>query len=317
METRANYVIVGTFVLICMIGLFIAVLWVAGSQFREEYTYYRTYFTGAVTGLGKGTVVRYNGIDIGHAYDVAIDDADPKRVIVTLQIDPKAKIHVDSIATLESQGLTGAIYVEIEGGTATSPLVIAEPGQPYPVIPSKPSALQLLAQSGPEMVQELKLTAERFGDLFNDQNRKALSDTLEHLNATTAEIDSHAGDLGKTLANLSAGTETLNRTLLSADRAISSADRAINSADRTLATVDRAAGSIQTASDTANLTVQKVGHLADDADKVVNGQSITQFTLLMAQTRALVASVTRLSNDLEREPTKLLFGDQRQGYTPK
>jgi phospholipid/cholesterol/gamma-HCH transport system substrate-binding protein len=110
--------------------------------------------------------------------------------------------------------------------------------------------------------------------------------------------------------SLRTSTETLNRTL-------QSADRAINSADRTLTTVDRAAGSIQAASDTANATVQKVGHLADDADKVVNGQSITQFTLLMAQTRALVASVTRLSNDLEREPTKLLFGDQRQGYTPK
>jgi phospholipid/cholesterol/gamma-HCH transport system substrate-binding protein len=310
METRANYVIVGTFVLICIIGLFIAVLWVAGSQFREEYTYYRTYFTGAVTGLGKGTVVRYNGIDVGHAYDVAIDDADPRRVIVTLQIDPKVKIHVDSVATLESQGLTGATYVEIEGGTATSPLVMAEPGQPYPVIPSKPSTLQLLAQSGPEMVQELKLTAERFGDLFNDQNRKALSETLEHLSSTTAEIDSHADELGKTLMSLRTSTEALNRTL-------QSADRAINTADRTLAIVDRAAGSIQTASDTANVTVQKVGSLADDADKVVNGQGITQFTLLMAQTRALVASVTRLSNDLQREPTKLLFGDQRQGYTPK
>ena len=310
METRANYVIVGGFVLICIIGLFIAVLWVAGSQYREEYAYYRTYFTGAVTGLGKGTVVRYNGIDIGHAYDVAIDDADPKRVIVTLQIDPKAKIHVDSVATLESQGLTGATYVEIEGGTAASPLLTAEPGQPYPVIPSKQSALQLLAQSGPELVQELKSGAERFGDLFNDQNRKAISETLEHLNATTAEIDSHADELGKTLMSLRTSTETLNRTLLSADRAI-------NSADRTLTTVDHAAGSIQEASDTANATVQKVGHLADDADKVVNGQSISQFTLLMAQTRALVASVTRLSNDLQREPSRLLFGDQRQGYTPK
>jgi phospholipid/cholesterol/gamma-HCH transport system substrate-binding protein len=310
METRANYVIVGAFVLICIIGLFIAVLWVAGSQFREEYTYYRTYFTGAVTGLGKGTVVRYNGIDVGHVYDVAIDDADPKRVIVTLQNDPKVKIHVDSVATLESQGLTGATYVEIEGGTATSPLLTAEPGQPYPVIPSKPSTLQLLAQSGPEMVQELKLAGQRFGDLFNDQNRKALADTLEHLNATTAEIDSHAEDLGKTLTNLRTSTETLNRTLLSADRAI-------NTADRSLQSIDHAADSIQTASDTANVTVQKVGHLADDADKVVNGQGITQFTLLMAQTRALVASITRLSNDLEREPTKLLFGDQRQGYTPK
>jgi phospholipid/cholesterol/gamma-HCH transport system substrate-binding protein len=310
METRANYVIVGAFVLVCIIGLFIAVLWVAGSQFREEYTYYRTYFTGAVTGLGKGTVVRYNGIDVGHVYDVAIDDADPKRVIVTLQNDPKVKIHVDSVATLESQGLTGATYVEIEGGTATSPLLTAEPGQPYPVIPSKPSTLQLLAQSGPEMVQELKMAGERFGDLFNDQNRKALAETLEHLNATTAEIDSHAEDLGKTLANLRTGTDILNRTLLSADRAIDTADRSLQS-------IDRAADSIQTASDTANVTVQKVGHLADDADKVVNGQGITQFTLLMAQTRALVASITRLSNDLEREPTKLLFGDQRQGYTPK
>jgi phospholipid/cholesterol/gamma-HCH transport system substrate-binding protein len=58
METRANYVLVGAFVLICIAGLFVAILWVAGSQFREEYTYYRTYFTGAVTGLGKGTVVR-------------------------------------------------------------------------------------------------------------------------------------------------------------------------------------------------------------------------------------------------------------------
>ena len=57
--------------------------------------------------------------------------------------------------------------------------------------------------------------------------------------------------------------------------------------------------------------------LSDDADRIVNGQGIAQFTLLMAQTRALIASVTRLSNDLEREPTRLLFGDQRQGYTPK
>ncbi len=310
METRANYVIVGAFVLVCIVGLFVAVLWVAGSQYREEYAYFRTYFTGAVTGLGKGTVVRYNGIDIGHVYDVAIDDADPKRVIVTLQIDPKAKIHVDSVATLESQGLTGATYVEIEGGTATSPLLQAEPGQPYPVIPSKPSALQLLAQSGPEMVQELKLAGDRFSDLLSDQNRKAIAETLEHLSATTAEVDSHADEFGKTLMSLRTSTETLNRALLSADRAI-------NTADQSLKSIDRAVDSIQTASDTANETAEKVGRLSDDTDKVVNGQAITQFTLLLAQTRALVASVTRLSNDLEREPTKLLFGDQRQGYTPK
>lgn len=310
METRANYVVVGAFVLICIIGLFVAMVWVAGSQFREEYAYYQTYFAGPVTGLGKGTVVRYNGIDIGRVYDLAIDEANPKRVIVTLQIDPKVKIHVDSVATLESQGLTGATYVEVEGGTATSPLLRPEPGKPYPVIPSKPSTLQLLAQSGPQMVQSLREAGERFGELLNDDNRKAVSEMLDHLRRTTALIDDHAEDLDKTLANLRNGTESLDRTL-------QTADRALGTADRTLATVDRTAGSIAVASDTANLTLQKVGRLSDDADKVVNGQTVAQFNQLMAQSRALVASITKLSNDLEREPTRLIFGDQRQGYTPK
>ena len=65
METKASYVAVGTFVMLCIIGLFAAMLWLAGSQFRQEFTYYRTYFNGPVTGLGRGTVVRYNGVDVG------------------------------------------------------------------------------------------------------------------------------------------------------------------------------------------------------------------------------------------------------------
>jgi phospholipid/cholesterol/gamma-HCH transport system substrate-binding protein len=310
METRANYVLVGAFVMICMMGLFVAVLWVAGSQYREEYTYYHTYFDGAVTGLGKGTVVRYNGIDVGHVTDLAFDQADPKRVIVTLQIDPTLRLHSDSVASIESQGLTGATYVEITGGTATSPLLRAGAGQEYAVIPSRPSTLQQLAQAGPELLAKLNVTGERFNDLLNDENRKALTETLQHLRSATALIDDHAEDLDQTLTNMKSATDALNRTLNSADRAIASADRALGS-------VDSAVGSLHTASDAATTTVQKVGQLSDDADKVVNGQATAQFTQLMAQARALVASMTRLTNDLEQQPTKLLFGDQRQGYTPK
>ena len=310
METRANYVLVGAFVVICIAGLFIAMLWVAGSQYREEYSYYRTYFNGPVTGLGKGTVVRYNGIDVGHVTDLAFDQADPKRVIVTLQIDPTLRLHVDSVTSIESQGLTGATYVEITGGTATSALLRPGSGQEYPVITSKNSTLQELAQAGPELLSKLNVTGERFNDLLNDKNRKAFADTMEHLASASALVDDHAEDLDRTLANVKAATETLNRTLNSADRAIASADRA-------LATVDTAAGSLQQTADSANVTVQKVGKLSDDADKVVNGQATAQFTQLMAQARALVASLTRLTNDLEQQPTKFLFGDQRQGYTPK
>ena len=310
METRASYVLVGAFVVMCIAGLFVALVWVAGSQYREEYTYYRTYFNGAVTGLGKGNVVRYNGIDVGHIADLAFDQTDPGRVIVTLQIDPTLRLHVDSVASIESQGVAGATYVEIDGGTANSPLLQVEPGQDYAVIPSKPSTLQQLAQAGPELVANLKVAGERFGDLLNDDNRKAVAELLTHLRSTSALLDDHAEDLDALLANMKNATETLNRVLSTTDRAVANADRALDS-------VSAAAGSIQGASEMANMTVQKVGKLSDDADKIINGQATAQFTQLMAETRALVASITKLSNDLERQPTKLLFGDQRQGYSPK
>ena len=58
METNANYVAVGAFVLTCMLGLVITLLWLSGLQYSQEFSYYQTYFTGPVTGLGKGTMVR-------------------------------------------------------------------------------------------------------------------------------------------------------------------------------------------------------------------------------------------------------------------
>ena len=310
METRASYVMVGSFVVICVIGLFIALLWVAGSQYRSEYSYYQTYFNGPVTGLDKGTTVRYNGIEVGRVTDLVFDRSDPKRVIVAMQVDPRLSLRVDSIASIESQGLTGATYLEITGGATASPLLKPEGGQSYAVIPSKPSTLAQLEQSGPELVANVNVAGKRLSDLLNDQNRKAVADTLENLRATTALIDNHAEDLDKTLENARTATENLNHTLHNADQAIDSADHA-------LSTVDRAANSIETASNSANVTVQKVAHLSDDADRVVNGQMVTQLTQLMAEARTLVANMTRLSDDLERQPTKLLFGDQRKGYTPQ
>ena len=67
----------------------------------------------------------------------------------------------------------------------------------------------------------------------------------------------------------------------------------------------------------ANVSVQKIGKLADDADAFVNGDAIAQIDDLLRETRGLVASLTRLTNGLDRTPTKLLFGDRHKGYTPK
>jgi phospholipid/cholesterol/gamma-HCH transport system substrate-binding protein len=317
METRASYVLVGSFVMVCLLGMIVAMLWLTGSQYRQEFAYYRTVFTGGVTGLGRGTTVRFNGIDVGSIAELAFDPNNPSSVIVTVQIDPAVPIQSDAVASIQSQGFTGGTFLEIDGGSADAPLLVAQPGEEYPMIPSMPSTLQQLAESGPELVARFNTVGERVGDLLNDENRKVIAETLINLRNTTQVFERRSEDLDATVENLRVASGLLAKTLGSVDNTLAGADRALASADKALSSVDTAVTSINHAATTADATLQKFGKLSDDAGRVVNGQGVAQLTQMLAQTRALIASLTRLSQDLEREPSRIIYGDRRQGYTPQ
>jgi phospholipid/cholesterol/gamma-HCH transport system substrate-binding protein len=66
-----------------------------------------------------------------------------------------------------------------------------------------------------------------------------------------------------------------------------------------------------------DLTIQKYGKVADDADSFINGEGLAQFSDLISEMRRLVSNLTQLSDQINRTPTKLLFGDRRKGYEPK
>jgi len=188
METKANYVAVGAFVLACAVGLVVTILWLAGVQYSQEYAYYQSNFKGPVTGLGKGTLTRYNGIEVGRITDLSFDPADPSRVIVTVQVQPNLNIREDSIASIDSQGLTGGAFVEISGGSANSPLLVAREGQRYPVLRTKQSTFAQLQQSAPEVVAKLNVAASRLNDLLSDDNRRAIAHVLANLDETTQAV---------------------------------------------------------------------------------------------------------------------------------
>lgn len=289
METRAHYIAVGAFVLSCAIGLVVAILWLAGTQYNQEYAYYQTFFKGPVTGLGKGTITRYNGIEVGRVAELAFDPNDPQSVIVTLQVQPALNIREDSIASIESQGLTGGTYVEISGGTKTSPLSVARAGQRYPVIRARQSTLQQLEQSAPELVARLNVVAARVNDLLNDDNRREISHILTNLDNVTTTLSSRSGDI----------------------------DAIIKNANQALAKLDEAADDIKPTLATAQVTLGKFGKVADDADALVNSDGISQLPELVSDSRRLIGSVTKLSDRLNREPSVILFGDRRKGYEPK
>jgi len=289
METKANYVAVGAFVLACVIGLVVTIMWLAGAQYSQEYAYYQAYFKGPVTGLGKGTVTRYNGIEVGRITKLEFDPHDPQRVIVTMQVQPNLNIREDSVASIDSQGITGSPSVETSRGTAKAPPLGARgarryrgprPGRPTSATPAHP------ARGGGA---NLTVAAAGTNALPTDNTRRAVANVLATLDETTAAIARRSADIDATIANANKAMENLSQ----------------------------ASNDLKPAMQQVDLTIRKYGKLADDADAFVTGDGLAQLSNLIGEMRRLVGNLDQFSSQLNRQPTKLLFGDRRKGYEPK
>src|SRR5665213_2817226 len=107
METRANYVLIGFFTLAVVAAAFAFVYWFRHTGGTGERAVYRVIFSGPVSGLRTGSPVNFNGIRVGEVSDLNLDTVDPKKVDVTISVDPSTPIRSDTAISLEFQGLTG------------------------------------------------------------------------------------------------------------------------------------------------------------------------------------------------------------------
>jgi phospholipid/cholesterol/gamma-HCH transport system substrate-binding protein len=314
MESRANYIAVGAFVLIVLAGAFVSILWLArGTQFQARYKYYETDVLGPVTGLESGALVRLNGIEVGRVTRMEQDPDDPEFVRLILEVLNTAQIRADSVASLETLGLTGVDYIEISGGTHNAPLLIAAPGQEYPRIASRESSLQRVFENAPELLARLVALTERVQSIFDEKNRQAIADTLANMRDATAvvknrshDIDQLITDSGTTMHNLAIASASLqdmvgklDRTSDKADRLVVAANDAVRQATKLVVDLD------------AVVVTAKPGL----RDLTTNG--VDQIDALLSDARRLIASLDRVSSELERNPNALLFGEHRAGYTPK
>ena len=314
MDTRANYVAVGAFVLIVLAGILVATLWLARIQFQTEYRYYETDVHGPVTGLGMGAVVRLNGIEVGRVTRIEQNPKDPQLVRLILQVRDTIEIRTDAVASLETLGLTGVDYVEISGGTLASPPLVAAAGQDYPVIASRPSSLQQVFNNAPELVSRLMVIADRVAAVLDDKNRLAISDTLANIRDTTAVFKDHSGDIGKliedsdrTMQNLTAASISLRDVLGKLDRTTDKVDGLIADADVAVRQATKVATDID-----AVVAASKPGL------HILTTDGVNQLNQLLIDARHLVASLDRVSAKLERDPSRVLFGEPRNGgYTPR
>ena len=129
MEAKVNFAVVGVFVLVLGPALIAGVLWfTSGKYYRKNYEIYQTYMTESVSGLNLDAPVRYRGVDVGRVRRIALAPGNVEQVQLTLDIDRGTPVKEDTIAVLQTQGLTGIAYVELTGGSRDLPSAGAQPG---------------------------------------------------------------------------------------------------------------------------------------------------------------------------------------------
>ncbi len=171
METRANYVAVGAFVIVILIGAFISVLWLSSAQFQREGAIYDIYFRGSVSGLTESAPVRYKGVLIGRVINIRLDPENVERIRVRIEVDAATPIKQDAVAELEAQGITGLAFVQITGGSNASPVLEKREDKRYPIIASRQSGLEEVVTSAPELFKRATQVADRIALVLSDANR--------------------------------------------------------------------------------------------------------------------------------------------------
>lgn len=129
METRARYVIIGTFVLAVIFAGFAFVYWLKNTGGLGDRAYYRIRFEQPVSGLGPGSGVLFNGIRVGTVQSLNLDPADLGGVVATVSVEPWTPIHADTKVEITFQGLTGSPAILLHGGATSAPRLTGQNGQ--------------------------------------------------------------------------------------------------------------------------------------------------------------------------------------------
>ena len=339
METRANHLLVGGFVLAFAAALIAFIVWIAGSEGDGGVDRYKIVFEGSVNGLSEGGTVSYSGVKIGEVRSIALDPQEPGKVDVVIEVQEGAPIKTDTEASLELLGITGARYVLLSGGSRAAEPLSPPPGEEMAEIPSKPSTLAQVLEGAPEIMENINILLSRGNALLNEDNLRLFneiltdvatvsgtlasredqianvidrsSETLDNLNEVTTEVLDLARELRQSSGEL---TEKLSGTLDSVNELAGSVEGSLSTVQNDVAQM---IGSFQGAAEgIESMAGQVEGLVAENREPLrdFTASGLYELANLLTEARQLITNLNRVTIEVERDPARFLFGDPQEGY---
>ncbi len=190
MEADKHYFLEGLFIIVLVVGAAVAFAWLAKSGNRDDVTY-RIHFPESVSGLALGDAVKYQGVDVGTVKTMSIDNADPRQVQVDVRLRKDTPVKTDTKASLKLKGITGTLFVELNGGSADAKnLREVTPEGQIPEIPSEKSKLASLLDALPNVIEKFSAMESKASKVLGEVGKVTgtMKEAAENAKDATAKV---------------------------------------------------------------------------------------------------------------------------------
>ena len=210
METRANYIIIGAFMMATLVGAFAFVYWLAATAESRENVFLRIVFPAPVTGLPVGGQVLFNGIRVGDVSSLDFDPQNPKVVVATVRVKPSTPLRSDTVASLNFTGLTGVAYVDLNGGSLDAPLLLDPDSETIPVIKAEPSLFDDIVGGARDVLKKADSTMSTIDGLLKE-NGPAIGKTVQNVEAFSSALASNSDGISNFMDSVASVSDAITK----------------------------------------------------------------------------------------------------------
>ena len=299
MESRAYALVTGLFVLGIAGCIVVWAHWLAKVPIAR--TTYRVVSTVPVAGLNPEAQVRYRGMGVGRVSSIALDEKDPRRILVNIEVDSNIPVTRGTYAQLGMEGITGIAYVHLlDSFKDMQPAVKGADG--LAELPLKPSFFDALSDDAEGAMRDARELMGSLNGLLTPDNRKRIATTLASLERISANLETVSARLPAVVARSEAWLSEDNRRLMV---------DSLESVNETAKTLPELARDAKLLVKDARELVGQVGKLSDEAHGTtgsVREETLPRVNALAESVERSAQRVGRLALRLDREPQSAIFG---------
>ncbi|BBO99393.1 MlaD family protein [Sulfuriferula nivalis] len=290
MENDARYTLIGSIVLAMVLLLAASLVWLMGGSDKQDYQHYSIYFHDqSMDGLDVNSAVKLRGVKVGEVTDYGFVAGTNEAVRVNIKLQSNTPIHVDSLAFIKRNVVTGIATVEISNPHAdTELLTLRLPGERYPVIAEGRSDIDKVTTDLSKMAENGAQLLDKVNLLLSVENRDAMTRTLSNVQAITGQLAGHKHALDGAINDFAAAAQEMKLTAQNLNQVSTHADIELqNLSHKASLTLDQAttgmaevqqqsviiSRQLQLLTNTANYQIKQIGRDVRDGSDAITETS--------------------------------------------